>query len=72
MRRVSVVTRIVFLCLPLLIFGCGGPAQPKNAISQIYELPTQSQRPDNDSYYQQPAIYKGCAVINDAPSCGGG
>lgn len=52
--------------------------QPKtpNALN-LYELPgaVRSTRPlpvDNDSYYSQPTGYKGCATINEAPSCGGG
>ncbi|MFZ4542272.1 MAG: hypothetical protein ACOYNL_10870 [Rickettsiales bacterium] len=58
----------VLLCAALT--ACGTIGQSKSNISNMYDLPSTYQ--DNDAYYRQPTTYKGCAVINDAPSCGGG
>jgi hypothetical protein len=61
--------------LCLAVVACATPTK-KADILDLYELPrTVHGQPiggDNDSYYTQPMTYKGCAVINDAPSCGGG
>jgi hypothetical protein len=61
------------LCAYTLLGACATVAKKPN-IMDLYELPTAAQPSsgDNDSYYVQPSSYKGCAVINDAPSCGGG
>jgi len=65
----------LFVCAVLT--ACASPSK-KADILDLYELPrtsTTSPHPyatDNDSYYVQPTGYKGCTMINDAPSCGGG
>lgn len=63
------------LCLCVLVAACAPSA--RRSASDMYQLPTNAAVPahvpvDNDSYYSQPTVYKGCMVINDAPSCGGG
>jgi len=60
-----------------MLVGCGDRPK-KHDIMDMYELPrakvggAHSYGADNDSYYIQPTGYKGCTMINDAPSCGGG
>lgn len=66
--------RMILCCC--LLAACS-QQQKKSDVLDLYELPRTGQgvRPapvDNDSYYTQPAIYKGCSSISDAPSCGGG
>ncbi len=65
-------------CVLLLCAGvaaCGG-APKKSNVMDMYDVPNPASghpvNVDYDSYYTQPTTYKGCAVINDAPSCGGG
>lgn len=66
----------VLLTAGVTLAGCLAAPAKKNDVLYMYELPSaQSARPgvlDNDSYYRQPTVYKGCTQINDAPSCGGG
>lgn len=66
-------------CVCLLVAGCGASPSKRSDVLDIYELPRAGQGAtiytapvDNDSYYVQPQGYKGCAQVNDAPSCGGG
>ncbi|MDX2095256.1 MAG: hypothetical protein SFW64_04880 [Alphaproteobacteria bacterium] len=50
-------------------------SQKKSDVMDLYELPRSGQAAapaDNDSYYTQPAVYKWCGNISEAPSCGGG
>lgn len=72
----SIYQGLASAALCLLLSSCA-PANRKSDVLDIYELPTNGRggnapAVDNDSYYTQPGAYKGCAVINDAPSCGGG
>jgi uncharacterized lipoprotein YmbA len=53
----------------ILLAACGGSS---SSHSNLYDLPSGQTHPDYDSYYTQPTNFKGCALINDAPSCGGG
>ena len=63
------------LCACVFLAACGQSTR-KRDVMDMYDLPRGQQAlpqaRDNDSYYSQPTVYKGCAVINDAPSCGGG
>ncbi len=66
--------RFVLCCC--MLAACA-PQARKADVMDLYELPqkgvgAKSLPIDNDSYYSQPAVYKGCTTINDAPSCGGG
>ncbi len=68
----------LLLCFCVLLSACAAPAKRQNVLD-LYELPhvpaAAAARPtavDNDSYYSPPAVYQGCMMINDAPSCGGG
>lgn len=68
----------LIICCCLVLAACARPAR-KFDVLDLYDLPQanpiSARYPvavDNDSYYSQPGGYKGCAEINDAPSCGGG
>lgn len=61
------------------VLAACAPAPKKTDVIDLYQQPTHTTpgatRPvpsDNDSYYTQPTVYKGCTTINDLPSCGGG
>ena len=62
---------VTLLGVAVWLAACAPPAK-KADVMDMYELPRSTVPVDNDSYYTQPAVYKGCLVINDAPSCGGG
>ena len=64
---------LVAVCVVLA--ACAGGSRA-SSVNDLYSIPSPSAgQPsplDNDSYYLAPAVYKGCATINEAPSCGGG
>lgn len=56
----------------VMVAACTTPTKQRS-IQDMYSPSATSHMPvDNDAYYSQPTVYKGCMVINDAPSCGGG
>ena len=68
----------VSLCLCVLLGACVKSSKQSDPVNLYAFPPTQAQpyaHPvviDNDSYYSSPMMYKGCASISEAPSCGGG
>jgi hypothetical protein len=68
-------TWILLLCVG--VAACASP-QKKFDVMDMYNVPHAAPATapavtvDYDNYYTQPTGYRGCAVINDAPSCGGG
>lgn len=69
------VSLCIAICLMLTACMQSGGSK-RSDILNMYELPRAhpgvAMPVDNDSYYTQPTVYKGCTQINDAPSCGGG
>ena len=65
LQRLSLVTGIA-----VSLIACSALQSQKNAYD-LYELRPTGGPVYNDSYYTPPVTYKGCATINESPSCGG-
>lgn len=61
----------MFVLMLAVTTGLNGCAKSKT-VDDMYAIPAMGTGHDNDAYYTAPIMYKGCAQIGDAPSCGGG